>query len=840
MGLFDGKVVIVTGAGGGLGRSHALAFAKEGASVVVNDLGGTRDGQGGGSSMADAVVAEIVAAGGKAVANYDSVATVEGGAGIVKTALDAFGAVDVVVNNAGILRDKTLLKMDESNWDLVMAVHTKQLFAVTKPAVAWMTENNRKGRVINTTSLAGLLGNYGQTNYSTAKAGVYGFTRTLALELRKFGVTVNAIAPVAKTRMTEDIQAVPEDMVPEQITPMLVYLASDRAAGVTGRSFGVHGQQIFEYVMKTTPGATKAGVVPWTVDEIQAKWEDITKEEGAPAAPAAATATIDEVTLCFSQIPKGWKKDGAGSWKSTMHWVVKGSPGQTLVIGDGACVHQEGLQGTPTCTVKTDKDTVIGMFSGTVNPQKAFMAGKITADNIGDMMKMGGAFDFPVIGAAIAAARQAATSAPAAPVGATAAPSGDPVAEAFAVLPLAFLKDKAGSWATTVHFVIAGGSNQTLIVEGGQARVEAGLQGTPKCTIKTEKDTVIGMFNGSVDGTKAFMGGKIAADNMGELMKFSQFFKFDPNLVKKGASAAAPAAAAAPSKPTLDLSKAIGRRYSSDYIYAEGADMVAYAHAVNDPNPRYTDAGRAGGIVAPPIFPVRLFMPLMFKSVGDPEIELDMLRLVHGEQDMTFHGPIRPGDIVNLRSVLESVAQKAKGCTAAWRMFGIVEGETRVEARMSVFVRGQMLAGVEPGTVFGAEPTGSPGEPQGAPVATQKMVVAMDQPTRYAVASLDDNPIHTDQNVAKAAGHPSVILHGLCTMSFAAKAVVDELLGGDSSRLRRLAVRFTRPVLPGWELQTSIYAAGKTQGGREAWQIETKNQDGVVVLGNGWVELDPA
>jgi NAD(P)-dependent dehydrogenase (short-subunit alcohol dehydrogenase family) len=311
MGLFEGKVVIVTGAGGGLGRSHALAFAAEGASVVVNDLGGARDGSGKGNSMADEVVAEIRAAGGTAVANYSSVATVAGGEEIVGTALQQFGRLDVVVNNAGILRDKSFAKMDEAMWDLVMEVHTKQLYAVNKPAWTHMLERGGGGRIINTTSLAGLLGNYGQTNYSAAKAGVAGFTRTLAMEGRKAGITVNAVAPVAKTRMTDDIDMVPSDMKPDHITPMVIYLASDAASDITGRTFGVHGNQMFEYKMTQTPGATKEGLEPWTQDEMTARWADITREE--EAGPTASDGT-DQVTEAFSCVPAGFKADAASDW----------------------------------------------------------------------------------------------------------------------------------------------------------------------------------------------------------------------------------------------------------------------------------------------------------------------------------------------------------------------------------------------------------------------------------------------------------------------------------------------------------------------------------------------
>jgi NAD(P)-dependent dehydrogenase (short-subunit alcohol dehydrogenase family) len=200
MGLLDGKVAVVTGAGGGIGREHALALAKEGAAVVVNDLGGARDGSGSGSSMADQVVEEIKAAGGEAIANYDTVATVEGGLNILKTALDAFDKVDILVNNAGILRDKSLANLDEGLWDVVVAVHLKGTYCVTQPIYKHMKESGNGGVIINTSSTSGLNGNFGQCNYGAAKAGIAGFTRCLAIEGKKYGVRAYILAPVAVTR----------------------------------------------------------------------------------------------------------------------------------------------------------------------------------------------------------------------------------------------------------------------------------------------------------------------------------------------------------------------------------------------------------------------------------------------------------------------------------------------------------------------------------------------------------------------------------------------------------------------------------------------------------------
>ena len=199
---FDGRVAVITGAGGGLGKTYALELARRGASVVVNDLGGSSDGRGGSSSMADATVKEIIEAGGKAVANYDSVATPEGGKAIIQTALDNFGKVDILVNNAGILRDKSFLKLEPKDLEAVLDVHLKGAFFVTQPAFASMKENGY-GRIVMASSGAGIFGNFGQTNYGAAKMGLVGLMNVLSVEGAKYNIKVNTIAPVAKTRLTE-------------------------------------------------------------------------------------------------------------------------------------------------------------------------------------------------------------------------------------------------------------------------------------------------------------------------------------------------------------------------------------------------------------------------------------------------------------------------------------------------------------------------------------------------------------------------------------------------------------------------------------------------------------
>src|SRR3954469_9790494 len=280
MALLQGKVAIVTGSGGGIGREHALLFAREGAKVVVNDLGSDRHGGGRGGEMADKVVAEIKGAGGDAVANYDSVATREGADGLIWTALNKFGRLDVVVNNAGILRDKTILNMSEQDFDLVVEVHLRGTFLVTQAAARLFKVQGKGGRIVNTTSLSGLLGNFGQGNYSAAKGGIYSLTRTASMEFQRMGVTVNAIAPVALTRMTQDLQMfkgmTPDQIGPQYIAPVAAFLASDLAADITGTIVGVQGPKIFVYKMIETEGVTREGG-PWSPAELKERWSEISR-----------------------------------------------------------------------------------------------------------------------------------------------------------------------------------------------------------------------------------------------------------------------------------------------------------------------------------------------------------------------------------------------------------------------------------------------------------------------------------------------------------------------------------------------------------------------------------
>jgi NAD(P)-dependent dehydrogenase (short-subunit alcohol dehydrogenase family) len=273
---YDGRVAIITGAGGGLGREHALLLASRGAQVVVNDLGGSIDGTGGSEGPAHTTAKEIEDLGGVAVADTHSVSTPEGGEAIVQTAIDAFGRVDIVINNAGILRDKTFHNMTADLLEPVIDVHLKGAFYVTRPAWLKMREQNY-GRVVNTSSNSGLLGNFGQTNYASAKMGLVGFTRVLAAEGAKYNIKANAIAPVARTRMTEDLLGKMADRLdPALVSPIAAWLCHEDCP-VTGEVYSAAGGRIARFFVGLTEGYYNPKL---TLEDVRDHFDDIRDETG--------------------------------------------------------------------------------------------------------------------------------------------------------------------------------------------------------------------------------------------------------------------------------------------------------------------------------------------------------------------------------------------------------------------------------------------------------------------------------------------------------------------------------------------------------------------------------
>jgi NAD(P)-dependent dehydrogenase (short-subunit alcohol dehydrogenase family)/acyl dehydratase len=694
MGLLDGKVALVTGAGGGLGRAHALALAAAGAKVVVNDLGGARDGSGAGHNMADKVVAEIVAAGGAAVADYGSVADADGAQAMVKAATDAFGRLDIVVNNAGILRDKTLLKLEQDQWELVMAVHATGTFLVTKAAAAVMLGQGTGGRIINTTSYAGLKGNFGQSNYAAAKAGIAGFTRTIALELRKHHITVNAIAPLAKTRMTEEIQAVPDALEPEDISPLVVWLASELAADVTGRVFGAHGSHYFEYVVEMTRGVD-LGDARWSAEQVAQRLGDITRTEaeqiaasGAPSAEASAES--GQVAALLSALPATLRVDKVGTWGATIGFEVKGAGSWSIKVADGQAIYAQGKPGSATGTITFDSAAVLlDLAAGKIEAQGAFMKGLIKADNMDVLMRFSKVFDLKAAAVALAPAEEGAASAA-------------PVAE-----------------------------------RSGMNR------------------------------------------------------------------------------------EAIGLKFRGHARFVRPEATRAYALATEETDARYVADPPS---LATPLFPVVPMMEVLMPAIMDERLGADMLRLVHGEQEMIFHRPLNVWDLVAPRGEITAIEERSSGETVKVHQRLICDGQVPVEAISTLFVRGKRR-----GEPRGEDHHAGPGD---RPILAQvRQEVSLDQATRYAGASGDRNPIHLDPEVARAGGLPGVILHGLCTMAMATRAVIEAVGGSDPARLERIFVRFVKPVLPGQVLTTRVWLEG-VEGDKNLYGFETCNEAGDVVLGH--------
>jgi 3-hydroxy-3-methylglutaryl CoA synthase/NAD(P)-dependent dehydrogenase (short-subunit alcohol dehydrogenase family)/putative sterol carrier protein len=406
---FDGRVAIVTGGGRGLGRVYALELARRGAKVVVNDFGGEKDGRSEGErSAADRVVEEVRAFGGEAVASYESVTTPAGGERIVESAVQAFGGVDILINNAGILRDRTLVKMEPESWDGVMEVHLKGAYNVTRPAFVKMRERGY-GRIVLTSSAAGLYGNFGQTNYSAAKMGLVGFMNTLKLEGEKHDIKVNTVAPMAGTRLTEGVlpAEVHEKLKPEFAVPLVLYLSSE-GCRENGMIFNA-GMGYFNRVgVVTGPGAfIGEGKHLPTVEEIQRNWDAINDLSGAkeyPNAVAAFGPMLDVISGkkapakegagsetgvkdIFARIPEAFQVEKAAGVDAVFQFEISGSGGGSwhVVVKDQRCEVTQGSHNRPTTTIKMRDQDFVKMIKGELSAMKAYTGGKLKIG--GDLMK---------------------------------------------------------------------------------------------------------------------------------------------------------------------------------------------------------------------------------------------------------------------------------------------------------------------------------------------------------------------------------------------------------------------------------------------------------------------
>lgn len=683
MGLLDGKVIAITGAGAGLGRCHALAAAKEGAKLVINDLA---DG------AAEAVCKEVQELGSEAVAHTQDISSEEGAESLIALAKEKFGRIDGLVNNAGILRDKTLKKLPVDHWDMVIQVHLRGTFLCSKAAALAFAEQGEGGKIVNTTSVAGLRGNFGQSNYAAAKAGIYALTRVHSLELGKDKVQVNAIAPIAKTAMTEKMDSVDAELKPELVSPMVVYLLSGLSDDTSGRIFGCHGTHYFEYEMKLSDGVVNEK--PWTAKEVAERLGDIgCFETKAPAGQGGDAGLIGRL---FELLPESFHAKKAEGWTSVMTWNVAGAGSYTVRVKDSTCTTEVGEAKDATCVVDLDSAVLAGIVDGSVDANQAFMKGQIKASKLPDLGKFGKVFVF----------------------------------------------DKA--------------------------------------------------FAAKVAGDA------VAADSSSE----EQGEKPGEGLVNP---------------------EAVGLKFRGAASFASPEHIQAYANATNDANPKYQpEAGKDQ--IGSPIYPVAFMGKLFEKSMTDPTLAINLGRVVHGEQEIVYHKPIHAWDLINPRAWVDSIEKKSSGYLVDLKSHLFCDGEKVVTMSSGIFVRGYSKGEKKPSEKAPVE------LPE--PKFTSSFTVDADQSKRYAKASGDHNPIHLNEEFAKSVGLPGIILHGLCTLAMATGHLVQEGLSGDPARLKRIKVRFSKPVLMGDELTVKVWETAKDD--RDiTWGFEVVNQRGETVISNG-------
>ena len=406
---FDGKVAVITGAGAGLGKAYALELSRRGAKVLINDLGGAPDGTGSSSSAADITVKEIIDTGGEAAASYDSVATPEGGRAVIDKAVQLWGRVDILINNAGILRDRTLAKMEPGTWKSVVDVHLNGAYHVTQPAYVKMKEQGY-GRIVFTTSAAGLYGNFGQANYSSAKMGLVGLMNSIKIEGENAGIRVNTIAPIAGTRLTREV--IPPDLFeklkPGFVVPIVLYLCSEQCP-VSGNVYNAGMGYFNRAAVMTGPGAVVGdGQTPPTPEEIALKMTaiksmdppeeyynatsalspmlDAFNPENTDADETAGGSEIN-VAAIFEKMPDVFQPDAAKGVDVIFQYIISGPGGGDWysVISKEKCMVDQGKHDNPTTTIKMSDDDFLAMMGGKLNPMTAYTGGKLKIE--GDIIK---------------------------------------------------------------------------------------------------------------------------------------------------------------------------------------------------------------------------------------------------------------------------------------------------------------------------------------------------------------------------------------------------------------------------------------------------------------------
>ncbi|HEX4923153.1 MAG TPA: MaoC/PaaZ C-terminal domain-containing protein, partial [Bdellovibrionales bacterium] len=482
------------------------------------------------------------------------------------------------------------------------------------------------------------------------------------------------------------------------------------------------------------------------------------------------------------------------------------------------CTVTTGTTGTPTCKITTTADTMAGMIEGKISGQQAFLSGKIKASNMGDMIKFGKVFDFKRAREAAASGATAAASNGngAGATAAAAAPQATVDYDGlFNTLPKTFQAANAAGWNGKIVFDVQGTDGWTVEINNGASTVKKGKETGAACVITGSAQDFTNFLTGKTEWGN--YKGKLTVNNQIALLKVAKAFNW------KAPELGAHVQAAAPANTGGGLNRAlIGKKYRAPAVLVKREKIKEYAEATNDPNYIYKKDVPDKELVAPPVFPVTLVGDLFREMLSD-DTGVDLTRMVHGEQRIQIFSHLRPGDIVSPRGKITNIEAKSSGEVLTFEQYLYRDGELAVQITTTLFVRGAKKEG-EKSQTAAAKPQDTVA---GKPTFTYQVQVKEDQPIRYANASGDNNPIHTDKEIAKAAGFPNVILHGLCTMAFTSQAVIEKKLGGDITRLKDISVRFSKPVFPSDTLTIEAFEKN------DEISFVAVNNQGVPVITNG-------